>query len=780
MTAFILIALLAASLSVTAQDAERLQFADGLYAREMYDVAAKEYGACLHEFPKAANADVLHFRLGECYRHLGNLAAAEKEFRRVFSDYPESSFRLWAGFKRADLFMEAEQYADAADLFQTVLREKPPPDVAAASLFFLGSALIELQEPGEAVKAFNAVVARYTATKYYSYALLKLGALHSRPAKPGAKETTTPAPAQDLEQALSFLEKAAAKPWSDRIAAEALFQMAEIRFRRGAYAESAEAYRDLLKKYPLDERCAEARLQDTWAAHNAGLYAEALARADEVLKGDVPDSEKAEWLYLKANCERQLLKHEAAVDTYAGLLKIHPTGRFANAARYEKALTFYKRGMFDEARAEALKIDLNSDLKKDVYWLLAESFSALKEENEAIQYYRLLIRDFPKSELTCDATYRLANHLRSQGENKDASRYYNVVVAEFPKSDLAPRSLLASGYCLKDAKMDAEAVRDWARLARGYASSPLVEEALYRKVMGEIRLERVQDALASLDGLLSKFPKTKFLGDAHFWKGALLEKLDKTQDAEAAFRQCLAVSPGKDLERAAQFSLGHILHQAGKEKEAAAIFHGLLASPLRGKFTPALVRWLAEYSIDQKNYDGAVKAAQTLVETRGEPAWQQIGWGLMGRAEFVQGRKQQAEEDFRKCLDTDATTDVAPEAALRLGEIVFEKKDYESAEKHFDKALILASGEELVNVRARAWAGLGRVSEMQEKHGNAARCFMFVAVLFDDPELVPDCLHRAAQSLRKVGREEEASRAEKELSDRYPKSKWALQPGKAD
>jgi len=65
------------------------------------------------------------------------------------------------------------------------------------------------------------------------------------------------------------------------------------------------------------------------------------------LKGDKPDPDKAEWLYLKANCERQLLKHEAAVGTYTELLKVHSAGRFANAGRYEKALTFYKRGMFD-------------------------------------------------------------------------------------------------------------------------------------------------------------------------------------------------------------------------------------------------------------------------------------------------------------------------------------------------------------------------------------------------------------------------------------------------
>ena len=79
---------------------ERLQFADGLYARSMYKLAATEYLGFLKEYPDAGKADVAHFRLGECYRHLGRLVDSEKEFRLVYASYPESEYRLKAACNR--------------------------------------------------------------------------------------------------------------------------------------------------------------------------------------------------------------------------------------------------------------------------------------------------------------------------------------------------------------------------------------------------------------------------------------------------------------------------------------------------------------------------------------------------------------------------------------------------------------------------------------------------------------------------------------------------------
>jgi len=296
--------------------------------------------------------------------------------------------------------------------------------------------------------------------------------------------------------------------------------------------------------------------------------------------------------------------------------------------------------------------------------------------------------------------------------------------------------------------------------------------------MGEVRLRRDQDAVGSLGELIKKFPKSEFLADAHYWRGMLLKAQEKSHDAEEEFRLCLKASPRKDLAREAQFHLGHLLYSNGRHQDAAEIFHPLLSSPLRDKFSPSLLQWLAEFSLEQKNYPGALSAARALVAVRSEPGWQQIGLGLIGRTQMAQGNRAEAETSFTKCLAVEARTPLAAEAALRLGEIASGKKDHPSASKHFEQAARLASGDDLLAVRARAYMGLAQAAEAQEDFGSAVRYFMSVAVLYDDEQLVSECLYGAVKGFREIGRDEEAAAAARELTDRYPNSRWAVKIGK--
>ena len=71
--------------------------------------------------------------------------------------------------------------------------------------------------------------------------------------------------------------------------------------------------------------------------------------------------------------------------------------------------------------------------------------------------------------------------------------------------------------------------------------------------------------------------------------------------------------------------------------------------------------------------------------------------------------------------------------------------------------------------------GLGRNAEDQAKWEDAARYFMSIAVLYDDPELSPEALLRAARAYKALNRAADAERTHAELKQRYPQSTWAAQ-----
>ncbi|NQT91740.1 MAG: tetratricopeptide repeat protein [Lentisphaerae bacterium] len=759
---FALIMLLCAALrpamGADLTEEERFDLANGLYSRGMHELAVKEYRTLLRDFPSSKDVDTIHFRLGESFRRIGRHAEAEEHYRTVFEQYASSRFRYKAGFRRAGVFMDSGRYGSAIDMYDALIQAGPPKEIQSASHYFTGKAYASLGKTNDAVSAFVAVKDRYAETPFYSYALLALAGIKS-----GRGEK---------DAALKLYADAASKPASARVGAEALFQMAETCFRNGDFERSAETYDRLLKTYPSDMRSEQAPLQAAWASHNAGRYTTALARTVAALAASKLEK-KDEWLYLRANCERQLVRNANAVSTYSGLLKKFPDSRFANATLYEKALVYYKMGRFKDAVAAASTVETGESLKKDVYWLLAESFSSLDDYDSAVQYYRLIVKEFPDSDVTAEAAFKLAHSLQERGDYRAASRYYGMIATRFSSHGLASRALFASAYCLAKEGMHEEAARDWAALVRTYPTHPLVEESLFQQAMSEMRLGRDEATLATLGDLLRRFPKSLFTVEARYWRGVLLNRSDQGKEAVEELRLALAAAPGKEMEREIQFALALSLQKAGAFPESASLLETVLKTPKADGVPPNLLQWLAEYRFGEKKYAESVAAARALAGREKGDAWRQAGWTLVGRGLRVAGDEAGARDAFQKALQIAAGTPFEGEAALRLGDIAYASKTYDKARDYFERAAGLAMEHETLAVRANAYAGLARSLRALSQPAAAARYFMSVAVLYDDPVIVPECLHGAAAALHEIGRKEEARQAALELRKRYPDSGWA-------
>ena len=744
---------------------ERLQFADGLYAREMYSLAAREYESYLDDNPDSERADAVHFRLGECLRQMDNPLAAQREFGIVFSRYPDSEFRARAGFKRASIFKDEKQLDAAIDLFRMVLDIRPPQDIAAASLYLLGETLFERGRWDDAQAALQKVTASHKQSEFYAYALLKLGQMALAGSGDGKHKP-------DAGRAMDYFEQARRAARTDRVRAEALFQVADARFRAGDFKASADLYAQLLKQFPADRRSQEARLQAAWSSYEAGLYAEGRRLAEAAVDDSAQREHRAEWLYLKANCERQLIQHEEAAASYARLIEQHPDTAFAGAARYEKALTHYKAGEYETAIEMGRRIVDQPKVRKDVLWLLAESYAALERNDDAVQTYRLLVDQFPDADVAPSATYRLAYHLQSRGDHMEATRYYERLVQKWPDGDLAPQALFAAAVSFSRAGRHDRSAQSWTTLITDYPGSDLKEEALYQKAMEEIRLKRYEDALAGLDSLLKAYPETRFLAEACYWQGAVLRQLDRLGDAVERLRRAIELKPRTEIEREARLTLAMALYERDEFQAAAEVFQPLLETDMKARLSPSLLEWLATFNLEQEQPPRALDAAAVLIEQYDDPRWQQVGWALTGRAHRAADRADKAREAFEKALALDVATPYAPEAALRLGDMDLDADQPAAAAEYYRRASALAKDEALLAIRARAYLGLARAARAREDFESAARYYMSVAILYEDNTLVPESLHQAWSIFRSLGDVEAAGNALAELQERYPDSPW--------
>ena len=76
--------------------------------------------------------------------------------------------------------------------------------------------------------------------------------------------------------------------------------------------------------------------------------------------------------------------------------------------------------------------------------------------------------------------------------------------------------------------------------------------------------------------------------------------------------------------------------------------------------------------------------------------------------------------------------------------------------------VVLRARFELANLRLKAG----------DREG-AAKAFMLVAILFDDPKYIPPALYKAGECFLSIHRPEDAEKAFAELRNRYPESEWA-------
>src|SRR5437667_6407662 len=73
-------------------DQRQLEYANGLFARKLYDLAIPEYQKYLDNYPGRTGRANAYFSLGECYRNLHRDGNARTNLQKVLNDYGDSEF----------------------------------------------------------------------------------------------------------------------------------------------------------------------------------------------------------------------------------------------------------------------------------------------------------------------------------------------------------------------------------------------------------------------------------------------------------------------------------------------------------------------------------------------------------------------------------------------------------------------------------------------------------------------------------------------------------------
>ena len=725
------------------------RLADGLYARGLYDMALEEYEGLLRAHPRFDGRSVVLFRAAESARNLEQADVARRYYQQA-AETGEGDAARRARLRLADLALRAGDFAAAAQEAEKLLALEPDASLTASALHTLGLARQRGRDLEGARAAYTRLVREHEGDVFAGYAALALASLEAR----------------DSPQRREWFERALRNPASRDLEVEALWGLAGMEMETGEIARAADLYKRLWTAHPDSARVRGGALHVAWALFQAGRYAEAL----EVARA-VPAARKVNfldtWLYLEGVSLRETGAHEGALAAFSRLIDEVPASRFRAQIALDLALIYAEQG--EHEAVLGLRNDLMSlsERRVDAMWLLAESARLAGQREEALRMYQNLARIQDDPERAADARHRRAVMLseRDPEAGAEALREFASRVPEDPRSPVALRQ---AGVLLVEKGQLEQAAALWDQALRTYPDMADAAEMMYQTALLEMRAGKSEAAIRRLRAYRELDPKPDRLGESAFWLGMLLEQAE-ADGTELLLREAMnanTVSPAR--RDRARLRLGMLLQRQERPADAVEILLPLLGTEGSALIGDALLIWMLRGSRALGLDDELRAIADEMVQEARPASMQALGYFSLGSLAEGENAWEAAIEHWQRGLALNDTSVDALEARVALARGFLRLGRVDDADPQLEQAARMASEVDRPDLHGEALMGLGDVHAARGEWREAARLYMSMAVLYDDPARSPRALHAGAEALARSGQEGAASRARRELRQRYP------------
>lgn len=752
-------------------DEDLFDYATLAYDRGEWSMASQSFGQYLQTYPSGRHVPTSLFRIGECYMKLDQLKVAETYYEEVVNRYPNSEGAPSAAYRLGALRFNARDFDQSARLFALCESKSPLPQVRLAASFNKARAYQMLGDTKRQSAALNAVLAVKTDNPYREASLLGLGTLYL---------------AEDKKaEALPLFSELLQSSKDNAIVSEAAVKAAVLQAELGRPEEAV----------PLFERAL--KLPETSAANRGialvGVVQALFAKGDydgvinnyNANAGVLPEGDtRPKMLLMVGNAFRMKKSYARAVETYLMVEQGAAGTDAAFEAGYWKLYCFYLLDDKDLAEFATAFITKNSathaehELLNLARLIRADHyFNRQKYADAAASFAEVKIERLPEK-LQPGTLFNKAWALAEAGRAQDAILAFTQFINENRGHELAARALARRGLAYREAKDTLNAMTDFKKVAEEHPNSEAAELAYLQ--MGLIASEQrdFKATIAAFDMLVNKFPRSPAAAQAWFGIGRAHYSLQQWDDAVKALAKAVDTDRKTYLDQASQMIIQAQYVQQNVEALGKAIDDYRRANAA-GNIPPNVLTWLGLTYYNKKNY---MRAAQYLAiaatpdapENTDPRVWSYLGMAFLETRDFESSVK--STDHFLK-----VTPDGAPKARglLTKGRALLGMGRFDEAEAVVQEglafakdgkpqALLLILQGDILMALADKLSADGQGAAAGEKYTAASGKYLIPAQFFDDDEVTPEALDKAAVALEKGGQAAKAGEFRKLLKDKYP------------
>ena len=641
----------------------------------------------------------------------------------------------------ASALYDAGKFAQAAKLLDAFLAANPGHPRAGAAALALGRCRSELGQYAKAVPAYEkALAAKDPAVR--NTAELGLGE--------AALQTS------QWAKAAGALRAATAAGVTPAQAPIAYDWLGQADYQLGNYDAAAQAYNEVVNKYPDSEAAADATFGAGLSALKLGRTDEAHQRLRAVLDRYAKSEDRPQASLLLGQMDLDAKQYGPAREEFQAALSVSGADADTRQAA-EDGLVNALLKLEDYAGATArlqsilTKLPLADPQRFPAELTLGRCLYAQKQYAPAQTAYGAAATS-PDAKVAAQGLYWSANCALALGHSAEAAALFASVASRFPASELAAKARTKAGDVKAAAKEDnAAGVLQRARL--------------------DLDAKKYAQVGAALTALLAAAPPTDVAAEAHYLLGLADQGQKKNAPALAALTAAVAGGAGTDWLPDAHVQLAWLDIERKQPLAAERAARAALALSGEPGYSPAIEQQarlaLVQADLDQQKWDDALAGCQTL--TAGSPPPDVLATVLFTQAwvSEKQGHADAALPLWSRLASEFGQSAYASTAVLHLGDASFKAQKFDDAQARY--ADLLARYPQSADV-PQARLGLGNALYSLGKYDGAAAAFDALAADKTADDLRPEALYWAGASWEKAGKKAAAVQRLSRLVSEYPTS----------
>jgi len=643
--------------------------AEALYREGFLNFKIKNYREAARLFGQFRAQHKQHRLWGTAGLSLGQAHLEDRQYKEanlVFSSLAKdrganASVALW----HSRVFKRQKQHAAAAAILTPAVKQFRGDALIGTLLFDLAENFFGNQQYAEAATVFERLLKEHPKHGQREF-ILRLNAQAS---------FRTGRYAASLASCSDYLVEYPKHPE----AASVVFLKGESLFFLGKYGDAAGIFGKFILDHPLNPQVNAAQMHIGECHFFSKQWKEALAAFDKLANEKRTGTAFQQYDFLVATCHYQMEEWEKAVVSYQLFTTRFPkaqnadmalinTGRALEAQdQADNALVVYEQlaehhpksihhsiaslnaGRIQlEAKQHAKARALLSPVarrKGDPHQPLAIYYLGFAEAaagkmDEAIGLLEQLANEFPKDPNAAGALMKVGELQAGSANLEAAQKTYGQFLAAFPMHQRADEA----HYHLGGAHAAQE---NWDAAIKSYLAvgekSEWKTEALYQAAWCERKAGRAADARKQYEALISNYPESDKAPDAKLELAELEYEAGKYKEAIGRLEKIFEEDANRRRLALAQFRLGHCHSRLKEWEKAGDAFQSFLTKYPRHELTRKVRLGLGRVQIEQGENDEALRSLSGA-------AWGGKGDEVGAEARFLRGEIYRGQEKYDEAI----------------------------------------------------------------------------------------------------------------------------------